>query len=725
MPAINLVTLLNSSHVYKIARLSDTLQAENGKKPLLCSVLTGHAPHAFTYALQDSPPEPPELGSFVTVNLRGKPLTGIIWDAVPQEGLHNVKVAEPYRQESPLLPALIRYLKRAALYTMASEGQILRLMIPSQGVFASPKRKPKLTTALSNDTLVHPPITSFMLQTEQQRAKNLIDQYLHPSPQFKVIVLRGVTGSGKTETFFSAAQGAIASQKQVLILLPEIMLAEQIFLRAQVFFSGNRVALWHSDLSKAQRAEIWQSWKNGDMDILVGTRSALHLPSQHLGLIVVDEEHDHGYKQEEGGAIYHARDLAILRAECENIPVVLSSATPSLETLYNLNHQRHYEEVALEKRFDSAKMPSITLINTSDPKLCPPRDILSLPLKQALIENFEQQQQSLLFLNRRGFSPAVVCSKCGTPLYCPVDQHVLAYHLPSTASTQKKEHSSLLSSVERGVKLLCHLCGRREPVPSCCPHCKQETTFIPKGYGVERIAEEVSALIPRAHIAIATSDTLNTKKKLSDFLQKMDKGEIDLIVGTQLIAKGLHFPNLSLVGVIHALQNGQHIDFRFGEKSVQMIQQVTGRAGRDKNKQGRVIIQHQNDAPSPFERFLHEMHTPDAQKNFIKEELHMREHFDQPPYTFYLALILSTPRLSILETYCRKLYKEAPKREYFTVFPPIPAPIPFYRNRYRMRFLIKSTRPHPPQKLVTQWLLQYPAPHAIRLHIDVNPFSFF
>ena len=699
--------------------------------PNTVSVLTPYAPEPFSYAFSDS--SIPTPGTFVHVNLRGRDVVGVVWDKtnLPLIPASRLKNAEPIPLLKPLPPSFILYLKRAQAYTMGSLGQWLRLAIPSPQLLSQPKKQTtKKSPSLILNNPPHPQkISQIQLNTEQRTIANNLQRIASES-QFSPILLEGITGSGKTETYFSLVQHTLAQKKQTLILLPEILLAEQTFLRAQAFFSHN-IALWHSEITLAQRRHIWQQWQKGELPILIGTRSALHLPCPHLATIIIDEEHDNGYKQEEGGAIYHARDIAVLRAQCTQATIILSSATPSLETIHNVQTKR-YQHFSLKKRFGKASLPSVSLCDMNDTLVSAPKNLISQPLKEKILSRLQLQQQSLLFLNRRGYAPVVLCHSCGQPLLCPQDEHILALHL-HTQKSQKLLDGIFFSTptnshpfeknIPPNTQLLCHLCGNQHTLPSQCPHCRKPSSFFPKGWGVERIASEVASFAPNARIAIATSDTLSKKNQLKKFLEHMHNNQIHIVIGTQLIAKGLHFPSLTLVGIIDALQGFTGIDFRNNERCFQMTHQVSGRSGRDPLLKGEVLIQsHQTN--SPLIQALQNINDPNAQQQFIHHELSIRESASLPPYSFYAAFILSSSHLELLESTCRQLYKNAPSAHHITLFPPIPAPIPFVRKNYRFRFLIKSKRPHHPQPFIAKWLQNASIPSRVNLHIDIDPVSF-
>ena len=384
---------------------------------------------------------------------------------------------------------------------------------------------------------------------------------------FKVTVLDGVTGSGKTETYFAALAAALAAGRQVLVLLPEIALGAQWLERFRERF-GALPAQWHSDIGASERRDTWRAVITGRARVVVGARSALFLPFPELGLIVVDEEHDHSYKQEDG-VIYQARDMAVLRASLAQIPIVLVSATPSLETVVNVARGR-YQRVALPRRHAAAELPAVRLVDMRGERIESGR-FLSPPLVAELAATFEAGEQALLFLNRRGYAPLTLCRACGHRFQCPSCTAWLVEHRFTG-------------------RLLCHHCGHAEAVPACCPECLAAGALVPCGPGVERLLEEVTARFPTARAALMVSDLLSGPRAAAELAQAMTEQRYDVLIGTQIVAKGHHFPMLTLVGVVDADLGLTGGDLRAAERTYQLLHQVAGRAGRAEHK-GRVLIQ--------------------------------------------------------------------------------------------------------------------------------------
>ena len=513
--------------------------------------------------------------------------------------------------------------------------------------------------------------------------------------EFAPFLLDGVTGSGKTEVYFEAVAEALRMGSQTLVLLPEIALTEPFLKRFAARFGCEPVA-WHSGLRQSQRRRAWRAIATGDAKVVVGARSALFLPYRQLGLIVVDEAHETSFKQEDG-VQYHARDVAVMRAKLENIPVILASATPAIETRH-MAEIGVYKEVKLPARFGGAEMPDISAIDLlQDP---PPRGRWLAPtLVRELQENLERGEQSLLFLNRRGYAPLTLCRHCGHRFQCP------------NCTAWMVEHRLVH-------RLACHHCGHMMPPPRACPECKEEDSLVPVGPGVERIADEVRALFPEARTAIVTSDTIWSPAKAAEFVARMEAGAIDIVVGTQLVTKGYHFPNLTLVGVVDADLGLSGGDLRAAERSFQQISQVSGRAGRG-DKPGRVLVQtHEPAAP-----VIAALVGGDAE-GFYAAETDARRDAAMPPFGRLAGIIISSEDLSEATETARLIARTAPQVENMAVFGPAPAPLAMLRGRHRQRLLVHAARAVPLQDMVRDWLGALEWPRSVRVAVDVDPYSF-
>lgn len=532
------------------------------------------------------------------------------------------------------------------------------------------------------------------LSADQQTAA---DQLSHSVKDhtFSVHVLDGVPGSGKTEVYFEAIATALREGKQALVLLPEIALGAQWRKRFEARF-GNKSLEWHSDLTRARRREIWRLVAQGKAPVIVGARSALFLPFPDLGLIVADEEHDAAYKQEEG-VIYNARDMAVVRAQLGNLPIVLASATPSLETAVNARDGR-YKLHHLPERHGGAQLPTVDIIDMRVEKL-PATRWISGTIQDALSAVFEQNEQAMLYLNRRGYAPLTLCRACGHRLQCP------------NCSAWLVEHRS------RG-KLQCHHCGFAPPVPDQCPECEVEGKFAACGPGVERLAEEVDALFPDVRYIIAASDTVQSPRAAEDLVRTIENHDVDLIIGTQIVAKGYHFPLLTLVGVVDADLGLSGGDLRAAERTYQLLYQVAGRAGRALHP-GRVMLQ----TYLPDHPVMAALAAGDREQ-FISVETEAREAMNMPPFGRLAALIVSGNDEAEVSRAATALGRTAPHGDGMQVFGPAPAPISLLRGRHRRRLLLKVRKDITVQSLLKKWIDGTSIPKKVRVQIDVDPYSF-
>jgi primosomal protein N' (replication factor Y) len=513
---------------------------------------------------------------------------------------------------------------------------------------------------------------------------------------FSATLVDGVTGSGKTEVYFEAVAEAIRREKQVLILMPEIALTAQFLDRFAERF-GVRPAEWHSQLSQRLRARTWSAVAAGEVRVIVGARSALFLPYNDLGLIVVDEEHDPAYKQEEG-ARYHARDMAVVRARGAGIPIVLVSATPSVETEVNARSGR-YARVHLPERFGNQHLPAIEAIDLRAEG--PPRGRFIAPrLVEAVRTSLERGEQALLFLNRRGYAPLTLCRQCGFRLACPNCDAWLVDH-----------------RFRR--RLVCHHCGFSMPPPAQCPQCQAMDSFVAVGPGVERLEQEAAELFPASRILVLSSDLVESVERLREELDDIAQGRFDIVIGTQLVAKGHHFPKLNLVGVIDAdlgLANG---DPRAAERTFQLLHQVTGRAGREEGRGIGYLQTHQPEHP-----VMRALVAADRDA-FYSSEIELREKTHYPPFGRLAALLVSAGERLAAESYARRLAAASPLADEVRVLGPAEAPLAVVRGRYRFRLLVKSPRGFDLSGYLREWLAAAPKrTGTLRLDVDVDPQSF-
>jgi len=513
---------------------------------------------------------------------------------------------------------------------------------------------------------------------------------------YAVTLIDGVTGSGKTEVYFEAVAATLRRRRQVLILVPEIALTAQFLDRFAARFAV-RPAEWHSGLAPRRRERTWAAVAAGEVRVVVGARSALFLPFAQLGLIIVDEEHDGAFKQEDG-VHYHARDMAVVRARLADIPIVLASATPAVETEVNARRGR-YRRLHLPERFGGQHLPAIEAIDLRHEG--PARGRYIAPrLVAAVRATIARGDQALLFLNRRGYAPLTLCRSCGSRLKCPHCEAWLVDH-----------------RFQR--RLLCHYCGFGMPRPAACPACRATEPFVACGPGVERLEEELAALFPEHRLLVLSSDVVASVERLREEFAKIEDGKVDVIIGTQLVAKGHHFPKLNLVGIIDADLGLGHGDPRAAERTFQLLHQVIGRAGREYGRGHGLVQTHQPEHP-----VMRALLAQDREA-FYAQEIAAREHAGYPPFGRLASLVVSAEHKSIAETFARALAAAAPAAEATRVLGPAEAPIAVIRGRHRFRLLAKSPRSFDLSGYVRQWLAAAPKPHAsVRLEIDVDPQSF-
>ena len=514
---------------------------------------------------------------------------------------------------------------------------------------------------------------------------------------FNVALLDGVTGSGKTEVYLEAVAHALAADPnaQVLVLLPEIALTQAVIARFEDRF-GARPGEWHSDVAPPARRRVWEAVAAGRCSIVVGARSALFLPFTRLKLIVVDEEHDTSFKQEEG-FIYQARDLAVVRGKMEEAAVVLASATPSLESLRNAETGR-YRWLRLTARHGTAQLPDIGLIDLRE---TPPEAgrWLSPPLVSAMAETLARGEQTLLFLNRRGYAPLVLCRACGERLTAPDTDSWLVEHRYSG-------------------RLVCHLTGFSMPKPKACPHCGAADSLVSIGPGVERVEEEARDLFPEARVAVFSSDTIFDAREARRLVEAMAAGEIDILVATQAAAKGHNFPNLTLVGVVDADLGLRGGDLRAAERTYQLLAQATGRAGR-RDRPGRALLQ----TYAPDHAVMQALAAQDRDA-FVAAEMEGRELAGLPPFGRLAALILSSENPQALEAFGRELAAAAPNAAGVEIYGPADAPLALVRGRRRKRLLVRADRTVDLPAYLAAWRARVKPPASVRLVIDVDPYSF-
>jgi len=694
-------------------------------------------------------------GDFVRVPLGPRERIGVVWEGALVKGRPEVDAEKlrsiTSRVDLPPLPHVsLKFAEWVASYTLSPPGMVLRMMMSAPHAFEPPKlhfgvrragaepdhmtrARARALTLLENGLLwsksvlakeagISPSVINGLVDAgtlsievmpetplpkpdpdfakpvlnEDQTKSGAVLRKAVATEIFSVSLLDGVTGSGKTEVYFEAVAQALKEKKQALILLPEIALTGQFISRFEARF-GVRPAEWHSEMTPAQRGRIWRAVAQGDARVVVGARSALFLPYPALGLVVVDEEHDQAFKQQDR-VNYQARDMAVVRGHIGGHAVVLSSATPSVESLVNAGQGR-YAHVRLTTRYSGATLPDIEAI---DMRKNPPvrGKWLSPPLLSAVTETLEAGQQALLFLNRRGYAPLTLCRSCGYRFECP------------QCTAWLVEHRT------RG-RLQCHHCGLATPAPSQCPSCSAEDSLVPCGPGVERVAEEVAERYPHARVALLSSDATPSIAALREVLEQIEAHRVDLIIGTQLVAKGHHFPGLATVGVIDGdLGLGQG-DPRAPERTWQLLHQVTGRAGREATGGKGFIQTHMPEHP-----VIQALVSGDRDR-FLEQETAARQQAGYPPFGRLAALIISANTHEAAHGYGRMLASRAPKAAKVTVLGPADAPLAIIRNRHRVRLLVKAARETDIQAYLRHWLGNSPDPRGgVKLSVDIDPYNF-
>jgi len=709
-------------------------------------------PEPFDYAVPEGMDV--SVGSYVTAPLGQTERLGVVWDLLGDEAVagRSLKPVLSVYPVPPMRQAMRDFISWAAKYTVSHPGHVLGMTLrarggllpsPTETVFHLTGAEPKNLTDTRRRVLdaaeevgpanaatlaaaagVSSGVVKGLVSAGALRAEEMAADAPFAVPQpdlpgadltgeqaeaadalkaamraggFAAFLLDGVTGSGKTEVYFEAIAEALRvdPNAQVMVLLPEIALTQAILSRFEERF-GAAPAPWHSGLSDKERRRTWRETAHGRARIVIGARSALFLPYANLKLIIVDEEHDGSYKQEDG-VTYHARDMAVMRAKLEGAGVVLASATPALETVVNAEAGR-YARLMLAARPGAARLPDVELV---DLRRAPPEKNhwLSPHLIHAMRDTLAAGEQTLLFLNRRGYAPLVLCKACGERLKTPGTENWLTEHRYSG-------------------RLVCHVTGYSIPKPTVCPSCGAKDSLIGVGPGVERVAEEVRVLMPEARIEIFSSDTAMGGDATRGIIERMETGEIDVLIGTQIVAKGHNFPNLTLVGVVDADSGMKGGDLRAGERTYQLLSQVAGRAGRAE-RPGRALVQtYAPDNPAM-------MALADGDRDgFLQIERDVRAELGLPPFGRLAALIVSAPSAEMVEEACRDISLAAPNGAGIELFGPAPAPITVLRGRHRRRFLVKSPRNVDLSAYMAVWTVRLKLPRPVRISVDIDPYSF-
>ncbi len=696
------------------------------------------------------------VGAFVEVPLGPRKVIGVIWGA-GQGGVEPAKLRHVNRvlDVAPMRAEMQEFIQRASDYTLTPLSAMLRLATRAPGLADPPAMRrilrstdtpptrwtdarhrvmevlnnygglavtlAELTEAAGVSSSVVKGLIKQGTIAEEDTPRDRRFPHLDPEREGKALsndqaiaasalrdglrtgqygttLLRGVTGSGKTEVYLEAVAECLRQGRQALVLLPEIALTAEFLSRVEARF-GAQPAEWHSGVTMTERRRIWKMVGQGGAQLVVGARSALFLPFQNLGLVIVDEEHDTSYKQEDG-VLYNARDMTVLRASICGARVVLASATPSLESWANAEAGK-YDKLVLADRYGAAVMPRIGVIDMRSETL-PSDRWISPSLQQAVTERLKKGEQAMLFINRRGYAPITLCRACGHQIGC------------DHCDARMVEHRFLK-------RLICHQCGDSKPVPHACPACEAEDRLAPVGPGVERLSEEAANLFPDARIATLSSDMHGTARSLKAEIEAIAAGGADIIIGTQLVAKGHNFPLLTLVGVIDADLGLQGSDLRAAERTFQLMRQVAGRAGRAE-KQGIALLQ----SYQPEHPVIRAIVAGD-EEGFWRAEAAERQQAGVPPYGRMAGIILSGPDMQQVFDLGNRLARNdgALRRIRAQVFGPAPAPIARIRGRHRVRLLVKADKAAPLQGALSQWVGQLKLPAQVRLAVDIDPQSFF
>jgi len=722
-------------------------------KETIASVMVPVAvPGPYTYKVPAGQAVVP--GTIVRVPLGPREVIGAVWDGTPDAAINPAKlkaISHIYEATPPLDHDLRRFIDWVAGWTLSPPGMVLRMVLRSEealepeppvpgvrkaqgdisgrvtaarqrvletmeGGFAWTRSGLASAAGVSSSVVSGlvkmgaleevmmpasppPPIPDpgygvvELTALQKEAAAGLIEAFRRPGA---VSLIDGVTGSGKTEVYFEAVAEALKRGKQALVLLPEISLTEQFLRRFEKRF-GVQPAEWHSEVPLKKRARTWRGVATGDVRVVIGARSALFLPFAELGLIVIDEEHDSAFKQSDR-VLYNARDMAVVRGHLSRFPVILASATPSIESRVNANMGR-YSRLELPERASGAELPEIRAIDMRQDG--PERGRWIAPeLFRAMTDTLAEGGQSLLFLNRRGYAPLTLCRTCGHRFQCT---HCSAW---------------LVEHRFKG-KLVCHHCGHSEPIPKACPSCSKEETLVACGPGVERIAEEVESLLPEARTLVLSSDLPGGPDRIRREMKYIEEGGADIVIGTQLVAKGHNFPLMKVVGVIDADLGLAHGDPRAAEKTYQLLAQVTGRAGRITGG-GRGFLQ--TYAPEhPVIRAL----LANDREAFYAAEIESRRAAGLPPFGRLAALVISGPDRALAEGYARALLRAAPADGAVTLLGPAEAALALVRGRYRFRLLAMAPRQFDLQGFLRLWIQNGPKPNrGLRVQIDIDPQHF-
>ena len=640
--------------------------------------------HAFTYESEVSQKLKP--GDFVKAPFGSSEITGVIWPHEQKtKKIFKLKKISKRIKVNSLNQSMIKFISWFSKYNLVPLGMAFKMCLLNKDVV---------------EKKVHEELKKFQIKKKKlslfpnQEQKKSISFLRSLGENFNVTVIEGITGSGKTLVYFERIQDIIKKGNQSLIMLPEIALTNQFSKRFKEFF-GTEAAIWHSGTTKKNKSIIWKGVSEGKIKIVIGARSSLFLPFKNLGIIIVDEEHDASYKQDEGIS-YNARDMAITRASLENIPINLVTSIPSIETYNNIKSKRYYV-TKLTKRFKETNLPSIEIINLQSETLSKSSWIADKTIRE-VNKYLEKGNQILFFLNRRGYAPFVVCKKCRYKFQCPNCEVNLNFH-------------------KKIGKLLCHYCGHKSSAMRTCED-KKKCDLLFCGPGIERVYEELKKIYPDKKIEIFSSDTLKKNQSTIELLEKVEKNKIDILVGTQLLSKGFHFPKLNCIVVVDGDFSSHGYDLRSAEKNVQLYHQLSGRAGREANL-SKIYFQ----TYTPDDEVLLNISKNDPHE-FLKKELQLRKHKKLPPYYRLISLIISGRDENLIMKFGISIKLKLPKINDVNILGPVLAPITKIKKNYRCRILIRYPKKLFIQKYLAQSLKKLKVLSGIKLEVDVDPINF-
>jgi primosomal protein N' (replication factor Y) len=626
-----------------------------------------------------------EPGDLVAVPFGKSEEIGVVWDKIqPSTKEFKIKKVKKKIDNFKINKSLIDYINWFSAYNLASKGMVLKMCLGDKKNVTKIEEKNKESLKKKK--------FKFILNKDQKESLKDLRKF---GNKFNVSLLQGVTGSGKTIVYFERIKEILEEGQQVLVLLPEIFLTNQFKDRFEEFF-GYLPAIWHSKIGLKNKRKIWQSVANNSLNLVIGARSSLLLPFKNLGLIVLDEEHDPSYKQDEG-IIYHARDMAISRASFEKIPIHLVSAVPSLETFINIKNKK-YNHTKLTNRYRDFPLPEAKVVNLEESVLKKDQFIAGKTI-ELIQEYLKNKEQVLFFLNRRGYAPFLICKKCGFKHLCPNCSIYLTYH----------------KSIN---KLICHHCGVKVNKEKNCKDDKELCDFRMFGPGVEKIYDELKVIFPKKNIKIFSSDFLAKKNETESILKKIEKNEIDILIGTQLISKGFNFPKLNCIVVVDADFSGMGYDLRTTEKNIQLYNQLSGRAGRFSNK-STIIYQ----TATPLNETLKDVLESNPEK-FLNNELIIRKNKNLPPYSRLIALIISANSSQDSFRAAQEIKKKLSIISQLDVLGPVDSPIFKVKKKYRTRLLLRSKNSNLIQKNVGRILENLTISKKIKLTVDVDPINF-